>query len=205
MAHDFSLWQVILKGGWTIVVLLLMSIVVFAILLERWRAFRKAQGKREDLLAALSPHWKGKDASSAIAACEDDGSLLAHVAGAGLRAAQSRQKPAPAMEREARARLMGLETNLAVLGTIGGIAPFVGLFGTVLGIIRAFKDLALASAGGAAVVSQGIAEALVATAAGLFVAISAVVIYNLFHSRLDRMGREAELLISELSERLGQD
>jgi biopolymer transport protein ExbB/TolQ len=78
----------------------------------------------------------------------------------------------------------------------------VGLFGTVLGIIRAFKDLALANAGGAAVVSQGIAEALISTAVGLFVAITAVFCYNLFQARLNAASMEAEIVMSELNERL---
>ena len=89
------------------------------------------------------------------------------------------------------------------VATIGSTAPFVGLFGTVLGIIRAFRDLALANAGGAAVVSQGIAEALVATATGLFVAITAVFIYNWFQSRLNEIAQEAEIVISEMNERFG--
>jgi biopolymer transport protein ExbB len=76
-----------------------------------------------------------------------------------------------------------LGTRLSFLGTMGANAPFIGLLGTVLGIIHAFKDLALADGGGPAVMA-GIAEALVATAVGLLVAIPAVVMYNFFHRRL---------------------
>lgn len=203
MAHDFSLWQVILKGGWTIVLLILMSIVVFGILIERWRAFLKATRDRERWMAELDPILKAGDAAQGLEFLQNDPCLLAGVVRAGFKARQSKQAVHAAMEREAKSALLALESNLAILGTIGGIAPFVGLFGTVLGIIRAFKDLALANAGGAAVVSQGIAEALVATAAGLFVAISAVVIFNSFQSAFERLSREVELVISEVSERIG--
>src|SRR5207302_8681035 len=79
---------------------------------------------------------------------------------------------------------MRLERNLAFLGTLGNNAPFIGLFGTVLGIIKAFHDLAGNQAGGVAVVMAGISEALVATAVGLLVAIPAVVGFNYFNRRV---------------------
>jgi biopolymer transport protein ExbB len=76
------------------------------------------------------------------------------------------------------------------LGTLGNNAPFIGLFGTVLGIIKAFADLAKNQGGGATVVMAGIADALVATAVGLLVALPAVVAFNIFQGRIRRtMGR----------------
>ena len=87
------------------------------------------------------------------------------------------------MEAERIRVNLQLEKGLNFLGTLGSNAPFIGLFGTVLGIIHAFKDLAVETCGGPAVMA-GIAEALVATAVGLLVAIPAVVMYNYFHSRL---------------------
>jgi len=76
-----------------------------------------------------------------------------------------------------------LDRRLSILGTIGSNAPFIGLLGTVLGIIKAFHDLSFNAAGGPSVVMAGIAEALVATAVGLLVAIPAVVFFNYFKSR----------------------
>ena len=91
-----------------------------------------------------------------------------------------------------------LERNLAFLGTLGANAPFIGLFGTVLGIIKAFKDLAESGLkpGGetSTEVMSGISEALVATAVGLLVAIPAVVAYNIFQRRVKRTMGEAESL-----------
>ena len=98
-----------------------------------------------------------------------------------------------AVEAMASARLrerLALEKHLGILGTLGNNAPFIGLFGTVLGIIKAFADLARNQGGGAAVVMAGIAEALVATAVGLLVALPAVVAFNIFQGRIRRtMGR----------------
>ncbi|MDP7111221.1 MAG: MotA/TolQ/ExbB proton channel family protein, partial [Myxococcota bacterium] len=95
-----------------------------------------------------------------------------------------------AMAREMAAALAQerprYERNLIVLGTLGNNAPFIGLFGTVLGIIRAFRDLSssIGEAQGASAVMAGLSEALVATAAGLFVAIPAVVAYNYFQRHI---------------------
>lgn len=80
-----------------------------------------------------------------------------------------------------------LERNLGILGTLGNNAPFIGLFGTVLGIIRSFADLSRNQAGGMSVVISGIAEALVATALGLLVAIPAVVAFNYFQGKIRRI------------------
>jgi biopolymer transport protein ExbB/TolQ len=99
--------------------------------------------------------------------------------------------PMPDLERVATERnfeeVQGAGSNLWVLGTIGSAAPFIGLFGTVLGIIRAFHAIALAGTGGFAVVASGISEALIATALGLAVGIIAVICYNYFQSRVERI------------------
>ena len=94
---------------------------------------------------------------------------------------------------------------MAQLGTIASVSPFIGLFGTVIGVMRAFKDLASAAGAGPGVVAVGISEALVCTAAGLFVAIPAVAFYNYFRHQSSRMAEElgwiSEEIIETLSER----
>jgi biopolymer transport protein ExbB len=104
---------------------------------------------------------------------------------------KERGLPMPELERVATERnfeeVQGAGSNLWVLGTIGAAAPFIGLFGTVLGIIRAFHAIALAGTGGFAVVASGISEALIATALGLAVGIVAVICFNYFQSRVERI------------------
>jgi biopolymer transport protein ExbB/TolQ len=104
-----------------------------------------------------------------------------------------------------RAQLRELETFIPILGTIGSIAPFVGLLGTVVGIIKAFKAISTsAGAAGPEVVSGGISEALLTTAAGLAVAIPAVLAYNFYITRLRRLAEEIDLAAFEAIEWLAE-
>jgi biopolymer transport protein ExbB/TolQ len=95
-----------------------------------------------------------------------------------------------------------MKRRLWAIGTVGAIAPFVGLFGTVIGIIRAFADIAKEGAGGFAVVASGVSEALVATAGGIAIAVLAVAFYNYFQSRANRATVEVKLVVDEFLEQL---
>jgi biopolymer transport protein ExbB len=144
------------------------------------------------------------DWSEAAEQCEASAGFEPQVLVAGLGQVHRGGKAAEqAMEAE-RLRLgLLLEKRLGFLGTLGANAPFIGLFGTVLGIIHAFKDLALTEGGGGPAVMSGLAEALVATAVGLLVAIPAVMAYNFFHRRLhavlERSQRLSRILLTYLS------
>lgn len=101
------------------------------------------------------------------------------------------------MEREVTVETTKLEKFTSVVGTIGSTAVYVGLFGTVLGIIRAFRDISLSGSGGISVVINGISEALICTAMGLCVAVPAVIAYNYFVKRVDSFITDMELCASE--------
>src|SRR5471030_2214945 len=98
--------------------------------------------------------------------------------------------------------LNALERNLGIIGTIAVISPFVGLFGTVLGIIRAFQDIALKGNSTPAVVAAGVSEALITTAAGLFVAVVSVIFFNYFKSRIKSYNQEMIVAANQLAEML---
>ena len=104
------------------------------------------------------------------------------------------------MERRRLEQSAELRRNLWILGTIGSSAPFIGLFGTVVGIIRSFTSMSEAGAGGFAVVSAGISEALVATAAGILVAVIAVIFYNYFQIRVGKYQFQLKMLSEEMLE-----
>ena len=103
-----------------------------------------------------------------------------------------------ALEDSKAETLLQLKRGLGTLATIGSTAPFIGLFGTVVGIINAFRGIAATGSGGMAAVSGGIAEALVATALGIFVAIPAVVAFNNFTGRMERFQVEMNRASSQL-------
>jgi biopolymer transport protein ExbB/biopolymer transport protein TolQ len=103
-----------------------------------------------------------------------------------------------AIEREALMTTADMRRGLSGLATIGTTAPFIGLFGTVIGIINAFRGMAMTGSGGIAAVSTGIAEALVTTALGLFVAIPAVWLFNIFTNKIERFQVEMSNSASEL-------
>jgi len=103
------------------------------------------------------------------------------------------------LDEETKGLRWEAEHRLAALGTIANVAPFIGLFGTVVGVIRAFQAIAVKASAGPSVVASGIAEALISTAAGLFVAVPAVIAYNYFLKRSRKLslelGRIATLMV----------
>lgn len=181
MFENLTFIGLIQKGGVTVLLLAALSVISFAIILERAFAFRRFVRDVRAFSDGLASRIKNGGLTEAAAFCSASVSPLASVFMAGYSKKGSvKDDISGAMELAARVEVASLERFLGVLGTIGSTAPFIGLFGTVLGIIRAFSDLSVASGASPAAVADGIAEALVATAAGLFVAVPAVVAYNYF-------------------------
>ena len=184
---DAQLLDIMLRAGsrWVLWLLLSLSLFALAVMLERLWFFAQEKYNRsilDETMAALNK----SGAAAALAILGSAKSMQAAVVRAGLANAQdgaaSVEEHIAAVVESERLRY---ERGLAFLGTLGSNAPFVGLFGTVLGIIRAFHDLAANSAQGAQAVMAGIAEALVATAVGLLVAIPAVAAYNAFSRHVE--------------------
>jgi biopolymer transport protein ExbB len=191
-------------GTWVLGLLIILSIASVAAMLERARTFYRGRFREEEFIGEMEPLLAAGAWSAAMARGETAPGFEPQVLLAGLRQVQrGRNAAEEAMEAE-RLRLgQFLEKRLGFLGTLGANAPFIGLFGTVLGIIHAFKDLALTEGGGGPAVMSGIAEALVATAVGLLVAIPAVMAYNFFHRRLhtilERSQRLSRILLTYMS------
>ncbi len=186
----FDLLALIQQGALSTYPLIFCSILLFAVVLERLWALRGTLRSTARLTAAVVPVLSRGEWAAALE------SLRAHRACCARRVFGDLLDAAPAvplseLERVAQDRtfeeVQGAGANLWVLGTIGSSAPFIGLFGTVLGIIRAFHAIAIAGTGGFAVVAAGISEALIATALGLAVGIVAVVFYNYFQNRVEQI------------------
>jgi biopolymer transport protein ExbB len=187
----------LLGAEWVLYLLLILSVLSIAIMIERFIIFKIRQIKRERLDEILK---KIRESGiNSIHAEIEGGStffekILSYIMQNGIGPQKREELINVAIMREK----LKLENRLAYLGTLGNNAPFIGLFGTVLGIIKAFHDLSINQQGGAAVVMAGISEALVATAVGLFVAIPAVVAYNYFMRWIKRIVIESETAVREV-------
>ena len=195
----------IFKGSFTLAILFLCSLLSVTFAFERWWVFRKARQKKVDeFLSHISGMLKEGKVEKALEYTSKIDSPLSRLFNYAL---VHREMPKKDLEEllatKRQEERLALEKNLGVLGTMGNIAPFIGLFGTVIGIIKAFQDLALSGVGGPTVVARGIAEALVATAAGLAVAIPAVIVYNYFTRKLKVVASELEIFSARLVVMIG--
>ena len=199
MFGELSFWQMFVKGGATVFVLLLISILSWWIIIERGIRFFRIKTDTREFMDKIKKLLAKKDRTGAITFCQTMPGPVSAVVLEGIKnQGQGREKVESAMQRELNYEAERLQQNLGILGSIGNVSPFIGLFGTVLGIIRAFHDLSLSSGGGPSVVANGIAEALVATAMGLFVAVPAVIAYNMYVRRIDSIETEVINASSEL-------
>jgi biopolymer transport protein ExbB len=176
----------LLGAAWVMWLLVGLSVVSIAIMIERWRFFFSTRIDGRAVADQFAKDLATGDLEGAykkLAATK--GVVEAAVVGAGIeRAKDGAESASSAMDAARAVHRSALDRNLAFLGTVGNNAPFVGLFGTVIGIIKAFHDLAQNTQGGASTVMAGISEALVATAIGILVAIPAVAAFNYFQRKI---------------------
>ena len=190
-------------ASWVLWMLACLSVISVAIAIERLLYYRSNAADLPALASELHERLERGDTQATITWLVGSRSVAARIAAAGLRladrgsaAVDKAMQSRTALEREE------LDRRLAFLGTLGNNAPFIGLFGTVIGVIQAFEELghsAAGHAGGSGQVASGavmsaIAEALVATAVGLAVALPAVAAYNYFQRRVEGLLAGAEVL-----------
>jgi biopolymer transport protein ExbB/biopolymer transport protein TolQ len=210
-----EMWQ---QMGWVAkaigVILIIMSMISFGVAIERIYTFTQARKQSKLYAPQVAKHLKEGRLKDAIAISSSKNyrySHLAKVVLAGLQEYQFQQESGSNLSREdlvdtvrrAIQRASALTANdlkkgVASLATIGATAPFVGLLGTVVGIITAFQGIAATGSGGLGAVSAGISEALVETALGLVVAIPAVWFYNYLTGRIEYFNVEMDNSSSEL-------
>jgi biopolymer transport protein ExbB len=181
--------------NWVLVVLLLASVVSVGVMVDRALAFGRNKGDFTGLMEGFADCLDKRDMAAAVALAEQSPRVEARVALAGLKGfdkglASAEEMMACVWLREKK----DLERFLIVLGTLGNNAPFIGLFGTVLGIIKAFNDLAVTGQSGVSVVMAGVSSALIATAFGILVAIPAVAANNYFVTRLKDIQTDSDIL-----------
>src|SRR5262245_56713345 len=198
------------------VMLCLAALSVFSIgmIIDKHRRFRSASRQTEMFKQVFKKFLHGGDIEELIeAARKQQNSYVAQVVSAGILeyegtrqsggdAAASLELVTSAVRDSMSETLIQLKRGLGFLATTSSAAPFIGLFGTVVGIINAFRSIAATGSGGMSVVSGGIAEALVSTALGIFVAIPALVAFNHFTGRIETFHVEMNRASSQLVNRL---
>ena len=215
MNQDFSIIHLLLNASWVVqavvAILLLVSIA-------SWTAiFRKiiAIGRIKDLNETFErDFWSGASLNELFAAAAQNAKLsgpMERIFASGMREYQKLRErrindtsmlmdgARRAMRASYQREMDAIESNLSFLASVGSVSPYVGLFGTVWGIMHAFTGLASMQQVTLAKVAPGIAEALVATAIGLFAAIPAVLAYNRFARDIDRISNKLETFIEEFS------
>jgi biopolymer transport protein ExbB/biopolymer transport protein TolQ len=197
-------------GKTVIVLLALMSAWSIGVMIDRYLSFSAARKQSREFAPAVAGCLKEGKIEEAISVAEQNKrSHLAKVVEAGLQefrahgvshelAGEQIESSRRACERAEAIVNAELKRGLSGLATIGATAPFVGLFGTTVGIINAFQDMSTAKTAGLAAVAGGISEALITTAFGLFVAVPAVWAYNSFTNKVEAFGIEMTNSSSEL-------
>lgn len=197
--------------------LLIMFLIALAIIIERLVTYSKAKRQSIAYIMLLRTYLQERKMQEAVAAAQQhSASPVAKVVGAGLReyleGLEALREEGPddvgdfdlvdavnrQMERAKERETANLKRGLTWLATVGSTGPFVGLFGTVIGIINSFQGLSGDGGGGLGAVAGGISEALVATAAGLVVAIPAVMLFNMFNGRVESYQIDMNDVASEL-------
>ena len=196
-ATDFSLWKLFLRADWVvksvIILLIACSIFSWALIFDKIRLFKNINKSIEEFEKKF---WKAKSAesfNSSLPIKSDDPAILIFKSAMAELLKTKRQSSAIQSARVGRIleiktddEMKKVEKNFTFLATVGSTAPFIGLFGTVWGIMNSFQSIAISRNTSLAIVAPGIAEALFATALGLLAAIPAVVAYNKFNNDTQR-------------------
>ena len=202
-ASDFSLWQLFLRADFVvkavIVLLLVSSIYSWALIFDKYRMFKKINESSEKF---EDKFWKSKSAEgfskTLPAKSEDPITLIFQSAMAEVTRTRSKSSAVQSarvervLEISTDNQIKNIEKNFTFLATVGSTAPFIGLFGTVWGIMNSFQSIAISRNTSLAIVAPGIAEALFATALGLLAAIPAVVAFNKFNSDSKKYSQKLE-------------
>lgn len=199
---EISLWSTIASGRLVGVVIMIVSLVAAALIIENFISIRRDKLVPEELVTELAGHMDAEDYEQAVQVSDDDESFLGAVIAAGLRHRDSAFgffEMQNAMQEVSERQVSRMYRKLEYLSFIGAVAPILGLLGTVTGMIRAFNQIALTE--GMAKPSQlagGISEALVTTCMGLIVAIPTMFFATYFRNRIDSFIAEAETIVDKL-------
>lgn len=185
--------ELLVAGGWLMVIIVLSSVVALAICIERFYTLNPKKIAPPHLLATVWKQLKRGEMDAAKLKTLKQSSPLGRILAAGLgNAYHGREVMKESIQEAASHVVHDLERYLNTLGTIAAVAPLLGLLGTVLGMIRVFAEIMTQGTGNASALAGGISEALITTAAGLTVAIPALIMHRYFTGRIDGIVVELE-------------
>jgi len=201
-----SFIELFIKGGWVMYPLLALSLMSAVFIIERLFVLRKARINVNEFLAKLRKALiVNRSIRDAVKVCEQYQGPVASIMKAGLlKHGQPREDIEKTIENAALYEMGRLERGLVVIATVANVAPLLGFFGTVWGMIKSFDALAEAGLSNPGLVAAGISEALITTAGGLAVAIPAQLFYNYFMSRINKFVRDIETSTNMLLETFGE-
>jgi len=204
------MWEIVQAGGWLMLPIIACSVVAAAIILERLWTLQPSRVLPKDLTAEVWKWVKNEQLDPRHIQALHQGSPLGQILAAGLiNSAASRERVKESIEDTGRHVVHELERYLNSLGTIAAISPLLGLLGTVIGMVKVFAAITASGVGNPGILAGGISEALITTAAGLTVAIPALIAYRYLRGRVDslvvRMEKEAMKFLEALSQHKSAD
>lgn len=196
------MFNLFLKGGFLMWPILLCSIAAGAIILERFYFFYKIREKTSNFDVRIKSLLKQKKFNEAIKLCETTQGIIPHLVGMGIHIHTKTREEKERIFTKYVTKLLGkLEKNLSFLAIIGNIAPLLGLLGTITGMIRAFMKIEyLKGTANVSEIAGGVWEALITTAAGLFVAIPAIFFYHYFDVKINNILSSIKEVTAEVIE-----
>jgi biopolymer transport protein ExbB len=186
--------------------LIIMGLISFAVFIERWIMLNRHRSSSKEFLKKAEPLLQNPKYQAVLdLSMQFPSSFAAKVVGKGIKDFLKERDPKKVtnkLERHFEAMAHDMRRGMTILSTVGSTAPFIGLLGTVIGIVSSFRGIAKSGSGGLAAVSAGISEALVETALGLFVAIPAVMIFYFLAAELDKEETNLKNVAGELIEKM---
>ncbi|MCF8231061.1 MAG: MotA/TolQ/ExbB proton channel family protein [Bacteroidales bacterium] len=184
-----SIWDLILKGGWIMVPLALLSVITVYIFIERFLIISKATKEDNNFMNNIRDFIHEGKVDSAVALCKSTKGPLPRMIEKGLtRLGKPLNDVNAAIENVGKLEVSRLEKNIATLATVAGAAPMIGFLGTVMGMVKAFYDMSMAGNNvDIALLSTGIYQAMITTIAGLIVGIIAYILHNVLVARIEKV------------------
>ncbi|KPK89986.1 hypothetical protein AMJ80_09010 [bacterium SM23_31] len=197
------MWETLVEGGIMMIPLLLCSVLVLALVFDRGFALRRKNVIKPETEKIIEKIQSNVDINMALSLCRENKDTFSNIVNAALETqSSSSQEIKEIIEEQGRQEVRRLEKGLVILETIAGIAPLLGLLGTVLGMIEVFDVITIEGLAKTAALSSGISQALITTVAGLSIGIFALVFYNYFTNKAENLVLEIEKNSSRLLQKI---